>query len=214
MSFVAIIDYGMGNVRSVLNATTSLGAASEITADPARIRDAAGVILPGVGAFPDAMRSLTERGLAETLTREVREKGKPFLGICLGMQVIAEAGFEHGREQGLGWVRGEVLKLDAFPGFPAAPGVRLPHIGWNTVSFERTDGLFQGLGAYGDFYFVHSYAVALREPAAVSGVANYGIEFVAALESENICATQFHPEKSQKAGIKLLSNWLQTLGRC
>lgn len=214
MSFIAIVDYGMGNVRSVLNATSSLGTPSEITADPQRIRDAAGLILPGVGAFPDAMRSLNERGLVDTLTREVVEKGKPFLGICLGMQVIADAGFEHGRHEGLGWLKGEVLRLDALPGFPAAPKVRLPHIGWNTVTFARTDGLFQGLGAQSDFYFVHSYAVSVNDKNTVSGIAQYGVEFVAAMESGNIWATQFHPEKSHKAGIKLLSNWLQKLGEC
>src|SRR3546814_6508239 len=157
------------------------------------------------------MAGLNGRGLPEILEREVRGRGKPFLGICLGMQLIATRSSEHGDSEhgsrsGLGWVAGSVERLPA----AAADGtrLRLPHIGWNGVRFARRNGLFAGLGEAADFYFVHGYALRPEEERIVAGTCDYGSPFVAAIEADNIRAVQFHPEKSQKAGIAMLRNWL------
>lgn len=199
---LAILDYGMGNVRSVLNACVAVGAEAAVTRDPAVLRAARGLLLPGVGAFGDAMAALRAAGLIESLEREVREEGKPFLGICLGMQLLATRGTEHGDHAGLGWIAGRAERL-------AAPGLRLPHVGWNAVRVARSDGAFAGLGSVETFYFTHGYALVPDDPSVASGLCDHGGPFVAAVEAGNLWAVQFHPEKSQRAGLAVLRNFAE-----
>jgi len=198
---VAIVDYSMGNLRSVANALEAVGASPRVTADAADLTTADAIVLPGVGAFADGMRNLHERGLVEPL-RQAVAGGKPVLGLCLGMQLLAERGTEHGTVEGLGLVPGEVVRLPS-------NGVRIPHIGWNDVRFMRTDGLYDGLGETQDFYFVHSYALRVNDARLVSGVCVHGDEFVASIEDGTVFGTQFHPEKSQAAGLAVLSNFVR-----
>ena len=202
---IAIIDYGMGNLRSVFNAFQVLGIEASIADGPAGLREASGVVLPGVGAFGDGMRNLRERGFIEELERQVVAGGKPFLGLCLGLQLLGTRGFEHGENAGLGWIPGVVDRL-------VVPDVlRVPHIGWNDTRFVKPDALFTGLGAAAAFYFVHSFVLVPEDPAVVTGVCDYGVDFVASVRRDNICATQFHPEKSHKAGLAVLRNWAEAL---
>lgn len=202
---IAIIDYGMGNLRSVFNALQALGAEARVADEPSALREASGVILPGVGAFGDGMRNLRERGFIEELEKQVVSGGKPFLGLCLGLQLLGTTGFEHGENAGLGWIPGAVNRLQA------PDSLRVPHIGWNDVRFVQDDPLFAGLGPKADFYFVHSFMLVPEDPAVISGVCDYGVEFAASVRRDNICATQFHPEKSHKAGLTVLRNWAATL---
>jgi len=201
---VAIIDYGRGNVRSVANAVEYCGADAVVTADPDVIDDASHILLPGVGAFGDAMAALHERGLPEVLHRQAFAKGKPFLGICLGMQVLADKGFEHGEHAGLGWIRGEVVRLN-----PGADSLKIPHMGWNDVQLAGDHPLFKGIPADRlTFYFVHSYHFRAA-PENVLATSDYGARFTAAVTKDNIVATQFHPEKSQDSGIEMLENFVK-----
>ncbi|MFZ5811000.1 MAG: imidazole glycerol phosphate synthase subunit HisH [Thermodesulfobacteriota bacterium] len=205
MATVAIVDYGMGNIISVINALTALGATTLIAESPEHLRQASHILLPGVGAFADAMRNLTGRGWIAPLEDEVLGKGKPFLGICLGMQVLAEIGMEHGEHQGLGWIEGRVERLS-----PREKTLRVPHIGWNSVhpSGPGATALFRGLSDGEDFYFVHSYAFVPADPAHCAAVCDHGGAFCAAVVKSNVLGTQFHPEKSQRAGWRVLSNFL------
>jgi len=200
---IAIVDYRMGNLRSVHNAFAALGRESRVVDRPEELATADAIVLPGVGAFGDGIQNLRESGFVEALAREVRERGKPLLGICVGLQLLAEKGTEYGSHRGLGWVPGVVDRLPV----PGGPEYRLPHIGWNDVRFTRTDGVFAGLGESATYYFVHSYALNPITPEVVAGVCDYGNEFVAAVEVDNITAVQFHPEKSHRAGLALLENW-------
>jgi glutamine amidotransferase len=204
MTLVAIIDYGRGNVRSVYNAFDYIGVDAVITDDATEIANASHILLPGVGAFGDAVAALHERGLPEVLHRNVIEQGKPFLGICVGMQVLAATGFEHGEHAGLGWLDAEVRRLD-----PGPECLKIPHMGWNGVALSREHPLFEG---FKDdtlvFYFVHSYAVTTSDMDKVLGTCDYGAKFVSALAWDNIVTTQFHPEKSQDSGIELLENFV------
>ena len=202
---IAIIDYGMGNLRSVFNAFQALGVEARIADGPAGLREASGVVLPGVGAFGDGMRNLRERGFIEELETQVVAGGKPFLGLCLGLQLLGTKGFEHGENPGLGWIPGVVDKLSV----PDA--LRVPHIGWNDTRFVKPDPLFAGLGAAAAFYFVHSFVLVPEDPAVITGVCDYGVDFTASVRRDNICATQFHPEKSHKAGLAVLRNWAEAL---
>jgi imidazole glycerol-phosphate synthase subunit HisH len=203
---VAIVDYSMGNIRSVENGFRAAGADVAVVSDPAQLGRARGIVVPGVGAFGDGMRNLDRGGWLEPLEEEIRHKGKPFLGLCVGMQLLAEAGTEHGSHTGFGWVSGVVERLPA-------NGVRIPHIGWNDVAISPGSVLFSGLGESATFYFVHSYALRPSDAAVVSARCSHGTEFAAALEIENIFATQFHPEKSQRAGLKVLSNFAELCSR-
>ena len=200
---IAIVDYGMGNVRSVCNALDFLGEEAVITADRQALARADRLILPGVGAFGDAMRQLRERQLVDALTREVREQGKPLLGICLGMQLLARCSSEHGDHDGLGWIDADVRRL-ALPD----DTLKVPHVGWNDVTPTTCHPLFFGLkrGEF-CFYFVHSFHVVCDGPAAVAATCDYGETFTAAVCRDNIFATQFHPEKSQDNGLQLLKNF-------
>lgn len=198
---IAIIDYGMGNLRSVANAFESMGAEVKIATEPAMLREASGIVLPGVGAFGDGMRNLHERNFVKELEAQVLAGGKPFLGLCLGLQLLGTTGFEYGTHAGLGWIPGVVDRL------PVPPELRVPHIGWNDVRIVQREGLYAGLGEKQVCYFVHSYALQPEDPGVVSGVCDYGVEFVASISRGNIHATQFHPEKSHKAGLAMLRNW-------
>jgi imidazole glycerol-phosphate synthase subunit HisH len=197
---IAIVDYGMGNRRSVEKALGQVGAAAEITRDAARIRAADGIVVPGVGAFPEAMRSLAGLGLDELL-RERAAAGVPLLGICLGMQVLFERSSEHEGAPGLGLLGGDVTYLDP-------QGERLPHIGWNLVSLLRPSRLTEGLGERVAFYHVHSLACRPSDGGDVVGAALYGAEeFATIVERGNVFGAQFHPEKSSRDGLALLRNF-------
>jgi imidazole glycerol-phosphate synthase subunit HisH len=203
-----IIDYGMGNLRSVANALEAIGCSVMISNSPADLRIANGIVLPGVGAFGDGMKNLQSAGWIDSLEKEVRQNRKPFLGICLGMQLLATTGTEYGVHKGLNWIPGLVKKI---PG--KEQKIRVPHIGWNEVRFANKDGLYAGLGDSQVFYFVHSYMLVPENPTVVSGVCSYGVDFAASVETDNIFATQFHPEKSHKAGLAVLKNFSNQLGK-
>jgi len=191
---IAIADYGMGNRRSVEKALAHVGAPSVITSD---VRDASAIILPGVGAFPEAMRHLERSGLGEQLV-ERAAAGVPLLGICLGMQLLFESSDEHEGAAGLGILAGTVTKLQS---------PRLPHIGWNLVGFKRPSVLTEGLGEAAAFYHVHSFACRPTDVADVVGESEYGERFVSVVERENVMAAQFHPEKSSTDGLLMLKNF-------
>ena len=196
---VSIIDYGMGNLASVANAIVTAGGCPVRTTDPDDLASASRVILPGVGAFPDGMARLTAGGWIPALAA-VRERDVPVLGICLGMQLLATTGTEHGEHAGLGWLPGRVERLR-----PSDPAARVPHMGWNTVTVMGGD-LFAGVARDDPtFYFVHSYALVPDDPGIVTATADHGGPFVAAAQLGNVHATQFHPEKSQRDGLALLA---------
>lgn len=204
---IAIVDYGMGNQHSVLNALRYLGVEAMVTADPDRVRRADRVILPGVGAFGAAMENLNRSGLRAAMNEAVLERGRPFLGICLGMQLVAAKGTEKGLYEGLGWIDGEVRLMT-----PSDSGLKLPHVGWNDIVIAQDLPLFQGLKKERAFYFVHSYAICPLNPVHVAASCDYGGPFVAAVYRDNIFATQFHPEKSQKNGLTILENFAEWEG--
>lgn len=197
---IAVVDYGMGNLRSVERALASLGGSASITNDHDELRAAECIVLPGVGAFGKAMARLRSEGLDDLLTKLVRDEGKPFLGICLGMQLICRDSQEHGHNEGLGWIEASVGPLK-----PHAPRLSIPHIGWNETA-GRPDSIL--LPEDGVFYYVHSHYVDCDQQSDVSATCSYGIEFPAAIERGNIMATQFHPEKSQAHGLALLRRFL------
>jgi glutamine amidotransferase len=195
---IAVLDYGMGNLRSVEKAFEHVGAEVEITFEPARIRSAHGLVLPGVGAFPKAMLAIRERGL-DDLIDERRGAGVPMLGICLGMQLLFERSVELGGADGLGLLPGAVEALDA-------PGLKIPQIGWNEVSWERATPLNAGLPDPAAFYHVHSFA-PVASNGVVLGTAEYGARFVSAVAGDGVWGVQFHPEKSGPDGLALLRNF-------
>jgi len=199
---IALVDYGMGNIRSVSKAIEAVGGKVSITQNPEEIRKAKAIVLPGVGAFRDCMSNLAELGLLETVREEIL-KGKPYLGICLGMQILFTESEEFGMCKGLDLIRGRVTR------FKLPQDYKIPHMGWNTVIFKKKSKLLSEISNNSYFYFVHSYYVVPEETNFVGGVTEYGIEFTSMIIYENIFATQFHPEKSQKMGLKLLSNFIQ-----
>ena len=201
---IAIIDYGMGNVRSLANALEYLGADVTLSADPQELADADRLLLPGVGAFGDAMAAIDASGLRPILDRLAMVEKKPVLGVCLGMQLFAKSSVEHGHHAGLGWLDAEVVPIIA-----ASPA-KVPHVGWNAVSFAPDEWLFKGLpSGESDYYFVHSFQMVCSDPADVAGVTDHGGTVTAAVRRGNLVATQFHPEKSQDNGLQLLTNWLE-----
>ena len=203
MSTVAVVDYGMCNLDSVRRAIEECGRTVTVTDEAKEIEAAGHIVLPGVGAFPDAMRHLTNRGLDKVLHEQVVVEGAPFLGICLGMQLIAAVGLEGSRTDGLGWVDGEVRRL-----VPTEQDRRLPHVGWNEVFPAGDSPLFAGIEPGSDFYFVHSYHLACSSGDDVAATTPYCGEFASAVGRDNIHAVQFHPEKSQRNGLRLLQNFL------
>jgi glutamine amidotransferase len=200
---VMIVDYGIGNLGSVLNMLKHVGVPAAISADPVVISAAEKLILPGVGAFDTAARRLRESGLLDLLHKRVIEQGVPTLGLCLGMQLLTR-GSEEGDEAGLGWIAGETRRF-RFPDGEAP--LRIPHMGWNTVMPRAGAALFTGLEQEARFYFVHGYHVILDEPNDVAAVTRYGYEFVSAVQRDNVFGTQFHPEKSHRFGMRLLKNF-------
>jgi len=200
---IAIVDYGMGNVRSVMNALAWIGEDAEVTDDPRALDDADRLILPGVGAFGDAMENLRRRGLVEALHRQVQEKGKPFLAVCLGLQLLAKTSTEHGAHEGLGWLDADVVRFDV-----GDRALKIPHMGWNDVAPDQEHALFTGLRRdQFVFYFVHSFHIVCRNAGDVAATCTYGRPFTAAVGRDNVFATQFHPEKSQDSGIQILTNF-------
>ncbi len=202
---IGIIDYGMGNLGSVRNACRFLGIPAEILASPARARDCRALILPGVGAFGDGIAHLRERGWAGTLEAWVAD-GRPLLGICLGLQLLFEESEESPGARGLGWIQGRVRR------FPAAPGLKVPHMGWNRVHQTRPDPVWEGAPDGSHFYFVHSYFAEPADPSVVAGRTNYGVEFCSVVRWRSVFAVQFHPEKSQRVGLRLLGNFARQGG--
>lgn len=196
---IAIADYGMGNRRSVETALAHVGAESAITADHDAIRAASALILPGVGAFPEAMRNLRRTGLGDVLVERARA-GVPLLGICLGMQLLFDACSEHEGAAGLGILPGTVTRLES---------PRLPHIGWNLVAFGRASALTEGMAGAAAFYHVHSFACRPADPGDVLGTSEYGERFASVVERGNVMAVQFHPEKSSRDGLRMLRNFAQ-----
>jgi imidazole glycerol-phosphate synthase subunit HisH len=195
---ICILDYGMGNLRSVEKALEHIGASATIASDPATVRAADGVILPGVGAFPKAMERVRELGLDE-LIAERRDAGVPILGICLGLQLLFESTTELGGAAGIGMLPGGVAELEA-------DGLKVPHIGWSPVRWEQESKLTEGIESETPFYFVHSFAPN-PEQGDLLGSAAYGTRFACAAERDNVFGVQFHPEKSSSAGLRLLSNF-------
>ena len=198
---VVIINYGMGNIGSVANALGWLGARCLVSGDKADMAQGDAFILPGVGAFGAAMDNLRRQDLIGPLEEQIRHRRKPLLGICLGMQLLAETSEEYGLHEGLGWIKGRVTRLSA------DSGLRLPHVGWNTVEATASDPLFLNIDPGAHFFFDHSFILAGAD-GAVTGETVYGERFTAAIRQDNILATQFHPEKSQRSGLKLLRNFL------
>lgn len=208
---IAIVDYGMGNLRSVQKALQKLGFDAEITTDADEVRRAEKLILPGVGAFGAAMENLRRAGL-DMAIREFIESGKPFLGICLGLQLLfdfSEESWCAEREQGLGILRGKVVR---FPeGLTDGQGkpLKVPHIGWNALHFTRRDALFEGVEEGAHVYFVHSYFPVPDADEVVTAVSDYGVTFCCAVRRENVRAVQFHPEKSSTVGLRILRNFAE-----
>ena len=207
---IAIIDYGSGNLRSAGKAFEKaardggVDATILVTPDPARVAAADRIVLPGVGAFADCRRGLDAvAGMTDALVEAVIKKGRPFLGICVGMQLMADEGLEHGRTPGLGWIPGRVTALE-----PADASLKIPHMGWNTLGIARPHPLFDGVdeGAY--VYFVHSYHLAATNKGDVAATTDYGGPVTAMVARDNLVGTQFHPEKSQRTGLRLIHNFI------
>ena len=200
---IAIVDYGMGNLRSVSKALEKLGAEVTVTSDAQVIRDAQKIVLPGVGAFGDAICELRKRSLIKPI-KEAIEKGKPFLGICLGLQLLFKSSEENPGVPGLGIFPGTVVR------FPKSSDLKVPHMGWNEVKLSGDrENLLAGVKDSGYFYFVHSYYAKPDDASLVQGSADYGVRFPAILGKRNVWATQFHPEKSQEEGLKILENFVK-----
>ncbi|HEY5593851.1 MAG TPA: imidazole glycerol phosphate synthase subunit HisH, partial [Nitrospiria bacterium] len=196
---IAIIDYGMGNLRSVSKAFERLGFTTTVTREPGVIADASHVVLPGVGAFPDCMRNLEEMGLVDPI-RQALSSGKPFLGICLGLQLLFTESEEFGLHKGLGWIRGRVVRFKS-------NGLKVPHMGWNSLTIRKPSPVLEGLPADAMVYFVHSYYVAPEDPSLIATTTEYGLSFASSIAAGNVFACQFHPEKSQAVGLMLLRNF-------
>lgn len=210
----AIIDYGSGNLHSAQKAFERAARESEtattilVTADPEAVRAADRIVLPGVGAFADCMRGLRDvPGMIEAMDEAVHRRAKPFLGICVGMQLLATRGREHVVSEGLGWIPGEVRAIT-----PADRGLKIPHMGWNTLSLTREHALFEGIATGEEglhAYFVHSYQLYAAEPADVLATTDYAGPITAVVARDNVAGTQFHPEKSQRLGLRLTANFLR-----
>jgi glutamine amidotransferase len=210
MPTVAVIDYGSGNLRSAEKALARAAAESNsgheivVTDKPEIAERAERIVLPGVGAFADCMKGLSSLpGMVDALREAVLVQGVPFLGICVGMQLLAEVGREFGDHAGLGWIKGDVVRMT-----PSDPALKVPHMGWNELSFGRPHPLFAGIETRAHVYFVHSFVIRPAQRNDVLATADYGGAFAAAVGRDNIAGTQFHPEKSQAVGLKLLSNFL------
>ena len=199
---ITIIDYGAGNLFSVQNALNYLGLENRVSRDPGEIRSADGLILPGVGAFGDAMANIRRRGL-EPVIRDVAESGKPFLGICLGLQLLFERSEEAPGVAGLGILKGEILRI------PEAEGMKIPHMGWNSLHLQNDGRLFRGIREQSYVYFVHSYYLKAEDEKIVKATTEYCTHIHASVEQGNVFACQFHPEKSSDVGLHILKNFVE-----
>jgi glutamine amidotransferase len=199
---ICIIDYGMGNLRSVQKGFERVGHAAIVTSDPAAVAAAEKVVLPGVGAFEDAMSELTRRGLVAPVLNAING-GKPFLGICLGLQLLFDTSYENGTHRGLGVLRGEVVR------FQLPKGFSVPHMGWNQLAVRQPAPLLEGIADGTYVYFVHSYYVAPADAQVIATETDYGGPFCSMIWRENVYATQFHPEKSQADGLRMLKNFAE-----
>ena len=199
---IGILDYGMANLRSVNNAFAHAGHPAQIIKTAAEIKQCDRLVLPGVGAFGDAMVALHRDGLGDAVRDFVRTE-KPFLGICLGLQMLFDVGFEDGEHQGLGILRGQCIRFDV----DHTLGLKVPHMGWNQLDFEAPSPLFGGVAPRSNVYFVHGYHVEPQDPAVIAATTDYGRPFVSSIVQGNIVATQFHPEKSQAIGQQILMNF-------
>jgi glutamine amidotransferase len=212
--YVAIIDYGSGNLHSAAKAFERAAReeasklAVKVTSNPEEVRDAERIVLPGVGAFADCQNGLARiPGMIDALEETVRKRGKPFLGICVGLQLMAERGLEHGLTPGLGWIKGEVRAIA-----PSDASLKIPHMGWNTLALRRKHALFEGIptGESGlNAYFVHSYHFVPERPDALVASSDYGGPITAFVAKDNLAGSQFHPEKSQKLGLAVIANFLK-----
>ena len=197
---ITVVDYGMGNLRSVAKALEKVGLNVKVSSEAKDIKDAKGIVVPGVGAFGDAIHNLDRFGLLDEVVKAIK-KGKPYLGICLGLQILFEYGYEFGEHEGLGILKGKVIK------FENKEGYKVPHMGWNQVWIKQKEGLFSGIKEGEYFYFVHSFYAVPSEEKDIASTTDYSVEFCSAVQKGNVWAVQFHPEKSQKAGLKLLENF-------
>jgi len=202
---IGVVNYGVGNIRNVEKALQAVGADVCVTADPGELGDCAGLVLPGVGAFGDAMQRLRESGLDDVVVRAAAD-GTPLVGLCVGLQMLFDEGTEFGRHTGLGLLPGRVVR------FPEESGV-VPHVGWNRVRPVREHPLFAGIEPGDFFYFVHSYYVEPGDAADVLATTDYGIEYASVCARANVMGAQFHPEKSQRAGLRLLENFVGMAGK-
>lgn len=207
---ITIIDYGMGNLRSVQKGFERVGFEALVTSDPQQVLQAERVVLPGVGAFRDCMANLEQRGFVEPILRVLAE-GRPFLGICLGLQLLFSESEEFGLHKGLGVIPGRVVRF-ADTMTEAGEKLPVPHMGWNQIHLQGTSPLFNGIVDRSNVYFVHSYYVKPDDPAVVAATCSYGLEFCAAIHRDNLVATQFHPEKSQAIGLQMLKNFAEMKG--
>ncbi len=198
---IKIVDYGMGNLRSVQKAFEKLGAPAEIVTSAAEVAQADQLVLPGVGAFRDAIRELQRLDLVGSI-RDFVDSGRPFLGICLGLQMLFDVSYEDGEWQGLGIVPGKVVR------FADQPDLKIPHMGWNSIHFAQQCPLFNNIPDGSHVYFVHSYYVVPNDPSVIAARTEHGTQFTAAIRRGNLFATQFHPEKSQTVGLQLLQNFV------
>ena len=205
MSQVTIIDYGMGNLRSVQKGFENLGFSARVSDDPQVVAQAQRLVLPGVGAFKDCMDNLRAGGFIEPIHRHV-EAGRPFLGICLGLQLLFTESVEFGRHQGLDIIPGQVM---CFPSGKSAQGeeLKVPHMGWNRIRIERQAPVYAGIEDGAFVYFVHSFYVVPDDPGVIATTTDYGISFCSSIWRDNVMATQFHPEKSQQIGLHILKNF-------
>jgi glutamine amidotransferase len=199
---ISIIDYGMANLRSVQKAFEQVGAGAAIVSRPQELIHADHIVLPGVGAFKDAIATLRSTGLAEPVLKHI-QSGRPFLGICLGLQMLFDVGLEDGEHKGLGVIPGKCVRFDV----DKRLGLKVPHMGWNQLIIKRRSPFLAGLPDNAGVYFVHSYFVVPDENSVISTTTDYGGEFVSSIWRDNVMATQFHPEKSQKIGLQILSNF-------
>ena len=199
---IGIIDYDAGNIKSVEKALQYLGQETVVSRDPQVLLKADKVILPGVGSFGDAMENLKKYGLVPVI-HEIVEKGTPFLGICLGLQLLFESSDETPGVKGLGILKGKILRI------PPSPGLKIPHMGWNSLTFQNQGRLFKGLEEHPYVYFVHSYYLKAEEESIVKATTQYGVTIHASVEKGNVFACQFHPEKSSRAGLQMLKNFAE-----
>lgn len=200
---VVIIDYGLGNLASVAKAFKKAGAEIIISSNKNLIGKASHLVLPGQGAFADGINNIRKLKLDEIIYQQVLKRRKPILGICLGMQLMADKGYENGKHRGLGLIEGETIKIEA------SDNIRLPHIGWDNVKIEKKSSLFSEIPNDSDFYFLHSYHLSPSNKSLIVATCDYGQKFVVSVNKENIFATLFHPEKSHEFGLRLIKNFLE-----